>query len=132
MSMLRVFKAHLPSVNYIFRNGKPAIFVNGRYATDMPSEIQELEEEIGFGHPHLYIDADEKEVDSAQVDPIAALTDRIRAKLIAEMAVATDMSNDMGETKQEPLKPASSSDVAPAAAGGGPIAARLMNIAKKD
>jgi hypothetical protein len=130
MSMLRVFKATLPSVNYIFRNGKPAIFVNGRYTTEFPAEIEELEYEISLGHPHIYIDSAEREVDSVQVDPIAALTGRIRAQLVAEMAAATDMGNDMGKTEQGPLKPASSSDVAPAAAGAGPIAARLMSLGK--
>lgn len=135
MSMMSVFKATLPSVNYIFRNGKPGIFVQGKYMTDVPAEISELTEEIAAGHPHIYIDAAEAEVDSKFVDPIAALTEKIRKQLVEEMAAATNPANDMGTSVPEVLKPANSSDIAEASAGaqgsGVGLAARLMNVAKK-
>jgi hypothetical protein len=132
MAILQVFKATLPSINYIFRNGKPAIFVQGKYATGVEGEIDELKDEISKGHPHIYIDAAESEVDSEMVDPIQALRTKIEAQIRAEMAAATDLNNDRGQTKQEPLKPSSSTDVMDAAAGGSGVglAARLMKVGK--
>lgn len=96
MSTLRVFKATLPSVNYIFKNGKPAIFVNGMYTTDVPFEIEELDAEIATRHPHIFIDESMREIDSAKVDPIAALREKIIAEYKAKMEAATAHDNDLG------------------------------------
>ena len=127
-----IFKARIPSVNYIFKNGKPAIFISGRFATPIQSEIDELKAEIEAGHPHIYIDADEPTMDAELISPIDALREKIRAELMAEMAAATNPSNDMGTTTQEPLKPANSQDIAQAATGGSGegLAARLMSLKK--
>lgn len=135
MSTMRVYKATLPSVNYIFRNGKPAIFVNGKFCTDIPSEITELDEEVAAKHPIIFIDSDEREIDSAAVDPIAALREKIIAEYKATMAAATSMDNDRGTAEAPKLKPASTSDIMEAAAGGsgvaGAVATRLMNLQTK-
>ena len=135
MSTLRVFKATLPSVNYIFKNGKPAIFVNGMYTTDVPFEIEELDAEISTRHPHIFIDESMREIDSAKVDPIAALREKIIAEYKATMAAATSMDNDRGTAEAPKLKPASTSDIMEAAAGGsgvaGAVATRLMNLQTK-
>ena len=132
MAILQVFKATLPSINYIFRNGKPAIFVQGKFATSIEAEIEEMKDEIAKGHPHIYVDKEDATVDSEMVDPIQALRAKIEAQIRAEMAAATDLSNDRGQTKQEPLKPSSSTDVMDAAAGGSGVglAARLMKVGK--
>lgn len=116
--MLRLYKSTIPSINYIFKNGKPAIFVNGRFATDVESEIAELDKEIKERHPLIFIDSAEVEVSSVKVDPIAAMREQIRAELVAEMAKNTNPANQMGNTITEPLKPASTQDIQQAAAGG--------------
>lgn len=133
MSTLRVFKATLPSVNYIFKNGKPAIFVNGMYTTDVPFEIEELDAEIATRHPHIFIDESMREIDSAKVDPIAALREKIIAEYQATMAAATSLDNDLGNSTQGALKPASSVDIAAASAGGSGagLAARLVTMQTK-
>ena len=133
MTILQVFKATLPSINYIFRNGKPAIFIQGKYATGVEAEVDELNDEISKGHPHIYVDKEEATVDSEMVDPIQALRAKIEAQIRAEMAAATDLSNDRGTSEVEKLKPSSSTDVMDAAAGGSGVglAARLMNVTKK-
>lgn len=132
MSTLRVFKATLPSVNYIFKNGKPAIFVQGKFCTDVPAEIAELDEEVANHHPIIFIDSAEREVDSAAVDPISALREKIIAEYKASMATATSPDNDMGESVQGALKPASTQDVVEAAAGGSGagLAARILKVGK--
>lgn len=128
MATLRVFKATLPSINYIFKNGKPAIFVQGVYTTDVPFEIEEFEAEIAARHPHIFIDSAMREIDSAAVDPIAALREKIIAEYKATMANATSLDNDRGSSAQGALKPASSVDVAAATAGGSGegFAARIL------
>ena len=133
MSIATIFKAQIPSVNYIFKNGKPAIFVQGKFATDIAAEVEELKAEIAAGHPHIYIDEKEAEIDSNLINPIQALRAQIEAELRAEMAAATNPANDMGNTAEEKLKPASSQDIAQAAGGGSGagLAARLMAAPKK-
>lgn len=133
--MLRVFKSTIPSVNYLFTNGKPAIFVNGTYRTDADWEITELEKEIALKHPHIYIDANEREIDSELVDPMANLRHRIIQEYLAKQAAATDPDNDMGTTDQNvKLIPTNSRDVAQAAVGaasGAGLSARLANLTGK-
>lgn len=132
MSMAKIYKATLPSINYVFRNGKPAIFVQGKYATTVETEITELDDEIAKGHPHLYVDAAESEIDADAVNPLSALRAKIEAEIRAQMAAATNPMNDMGTSDEEKLKPASSADVSDAAAGGSGagLAARLMKVSK--
>ena len=64
------------------------------------------------------------------VDPIQALRAKIEAQIRAEMAAATDLSNDRGTTEPTVLKPASSTDIMDAAAGGSGVglAARLVSL----
>lgn len=127
----KVFKARIPSVNYIFKNGKPAIFIAGRFLTDIPAEIKELEEEIALGHPHIYVDDNEETVEAA--DP-GELMMGLREKFFKEFQEAHQRAlnpdNDMGSTDQVPLNPASSTDVATAAAGGdGSAGAKTISLA---
>jgi hypothetical protein len=126
----KVFKASMPSVNYIFKNGKSAVFVKGRFVTSIASEISEIEEEIKTGHPHLFIDPTDMEEDSNAATPVELLKQKMREEILAEMAAATDPKNDMGSSSQAALKPASTHDIAPAAIGGSGegLAARLMNL----
>lgn len=125
-----IFKATLPSINYVFKNGKPAIFVSGKFITSVPAEVAELKAEIEAGHPHIYIDAKEAEIAAAAIDPMAGLRAQIEAEIMAKMAAATNPENDMGNTEDEKLKPASSTDIASAAVGGSGtgLAARLMSV----
>ncbi len=118
MTTLRVFKSTIPSVNFIFANGKPAIFQQGVFRTAVDWEIAVLEAEIAAGHPHIYIDEAEREIDSELVDPMNALRAKIIGEYLAAQEAAVNPANDMGSTTQESLKPANSQDVAAAAAGG--------------
>lgn len=115
---LQVFKSTIPFMNFIFPNGKPAIFQNGVFRTSNENEAQHLDYEISQGHPHIYRDAQEKEVMSNEVDPISVLRKKIIDEYKAQLEAATNPANDMGNSQQGPVKPANSSDVAAAAAGG--------------
>ena len=117
----KLYKATLPSINYIFKNGKPAIFVRAKFATDVPAESEELDAEIALGHPHIYIDLNEPEEAPGGMDLLAGLRLKLEAEIRAEMAAASLISNDMGNTAPTLLRPASTVDIAAAAAGSGPV-----------
>jgi hypothetical protein len=80
-----LFKATMQSCQYFFKDGSRADFVAGRFATDDPVRIAELQAEIKAKHPHIRVDA--KELTTTQVvqDPLSHLRAKIRAELEAEM-----------------------------------------------
>lgn len=130
--MLRVYKCTFMSTSYLMPDGKPCIFVNGVYRTDSPKEIAQFDEMIAGGHPHFYVDPAEREVDSALIDPMAAMKHRIIEEYKAQMAAATDPNRDMGTSDQSmKLNVATTRNIEEAAAGGSgsALAARLMKIA---
>lgn len=130
---MRLYKSPMRSWKYFFTDGTPAIFANGEYVTDEESRITELDLQVKLRHPAIYIDATEKFVSEERLDPLVGLRKRIaeeeRAKVLAEMrAAAGNMDRDMGKTEQEQIRPASTTDIAPVAAGGD-ASVRLMNLA---
>lgn len=87
-------------MGYVFASGKTIHFIGGIYATESEVEIKELIECCKSGNPCFYIDAEQTTVDSEMLDPIAQLTAKIRAQVLAEIVAASDPTNDRGETKQ--------------------------------
>lgn len=104
MAMKKVFKSVQPSIQYVFKNGKVAAFINYEYMTDLENEIEELNAEIGavgFGkskQPHIYIDADKTEIDTDALDPIAVIKQQAIKEYLAAQAEAMKTSNDRGNT----------------------------------
>lgn len=98
MAIKNIFKSRVASSKFVFKNGKEASFVLGKYFTDVPWEIKELESEIESGHPHLYVDKAEATIDSDLVDPLEDIRKKAVADYIARMSKATQQDNDMGET----------------------------------
>lgn len=142
MSTLRVYKATMPSVNYIMPNGKPLIFQQGVFYTDNENEIAHLDYEIKQGHPHIFVDPELKEIQSEDLNPVVAMQkqvlgrmtrEELLAALAAKEAEVINPENDLGSSDQSAVKPASSRDVAAAAAGGSGVAvtARLANLTSK-
>lgn len=127
--MLNVYKSTFPSINYLFKNGKAAIFVQGAYRTNVAWEIQELEAEVANNHPHIFVDAKEKTIEARLVDPMEALKDKIIKEHMENLARATDPDRDMGTTEHLKLNTATSRNVAEAMLGGpGTLNARLANL----
>lgn len=136
MTTLNVFQATMPSVNYVFGSGKVAVFIQGFYRTAVQWEIEELEREIANGHPHIHRPAKEEDrvVESALLDPMAALRAKIIAEYKAAELAATNPDRDMGQTDQNAkLMPGNTMDVAEAATGGSGMQAnaRLVNLGPK-
>lgn len=92
MAILQIFKSKVSSVSYFFKNGKQAAFINGKFITDIESEIEELMTEIGeigsdkSKHPHLYIDPNEKELDTEAPTYEETIRAQERTKVLAEIA----------------------------------------------
>ena len=142
MSTLRVYRATMPSVNFIMPNGKPIIFQQGVYYTDKQNEIDTLDFEIKQGHPHIFVDPTNAEIASEDLDPVVAMKKKVLGMMTREQlldalkareAEVVNPSNDLGESDQSAVKPASTQDIAPAAAGGSgsSVTARLTNLLPK-
>ncbi len=101
MTIKKIFKSQMPSCNYVFRNGVVAHFINGKYATDQETEIAEITAEITARHPHLYVDANESEIDSEALSPMEIIKQKAVAEYIANMAAATNPANDRGTSEKE-------------------------------
>lgn len=96
MAIAKLFKSSVPNIFTILQTGTRVNFVNGVYFTTNKEDIAELTEEVLRGHPQIYIDANETEIDTKAVTPYEQLKQKIRGELLAEMAAASDTSNDRG------------------------------------
>lgn len=129
--LLRVFKTTMQSMSTILPNGKPVPFINGRYCTDVEYDIAHLDAAVTGGHPHIYIDPQDFEIDAGLVDPQEALREKIIQEYLASQAAAIDPNRDMGQTDQNlKLNVGNSANIADAASGGSGLAmnARLMSL----
>lgn len=110
MAILKVFKSRAPVMGYAFKSGNVVYFREGMYATASKAEIEELTAECENGHPNYYIDPEQTEIDSEQMDPIAVLTAKIREEERAKlMAAVGNPLKDMGATAQGKLEGISNS-----------------------
>lgn len=114
----RLYWATMPFMNYIFPRGKVAVFRHHRYATDIPEEIQNLDNEVAQNHPHIYVKPDMMYLTEEMEDPMKAFRSKIIAEYLADQAKHVNPLNDMGKTIQESIRPQSTSDIASVAAGG--------------
>lgn len=128
----RLYWATMPFLNYVFKKGKMAVFKHHRYATDNPVEIAELDEEIAAGHPQIYVKEDQKYLTAEMEDPMKALRAKFFAEFQAQQAAFVDPKNDMGTSKQDQIRPQSTTDIAAVAAGGDATqsAAKLVELTK--
>jgi len=85
MAILKVFKSYLGNSSFFFKDGKQAAFLGGRFVTGVESEIAELQNLVDNHHPHIYVDAQDSEVDSEALTPMEQLKADIRAQVLAEL-----------------------------------------------
>jgi len=110
----RVFRSNIPSVGYVFKNGKRANFIGGRYTTSIKHEIDELDAEIANSHPNFTANVEEVVETS---EPMAALREKFIAEYLEQQARNTDKGNDAGTSKQGKLNVANSTTIGAGAAG---------------
>lgn len=85
MTIKAVFKSHIPSVSYFFKNGLQAAFLLGRYETDKEDHATELLEAIAAGNPHLYVDPNDSEVDTDAPSPMERIRQEAYAQALADI-----------------------------------------------
>ena len=95
--MLKLFKSRPAHMGYVFRDGTNVHFIDHEYKTNRQSEIDELTEVCNEGGTTYYIDPEQTEISSIKVDPLAALTAKIREEERVKLLLS--MERDMGETK---------------------------------
>ena len=129
----KLYWATMPFMNFVFPNGKVAVFRHYRFATEVPSEIEVLDREVAGNHPYIYVKQDALYLTEEMEDPMKALRKKIIADYLAEQAKFVDPNNNMGNTVQENLRPQSTSDIASVAAGGDATqsAAKLVALTNK-
>ncbi len=121
----RLYKSTFKFGNFIFPTGRVAHFKGGMYVTSDAYEIKELDREISLGHPQIYIDPNARTISAEQENPMLALKKKFYEEFMAEQAAHLDPTNNLGESAQGPLKPASTTDIAPVTVGQSTIAARI-------
>lgn len=85
MTIKAVFKSHIPSVSYFFKNGLQAAFLLGRYETDKEEHVQELQDAIYAGNPHIYVDPEDSEIDTDAPSPMERIRQEAYAQALADI-----------------------------------------------
>lgn len=97
MAILKVFKSHIPSCSFFTSKGMQVPFIQGKFTTGNEEVIAELEQEIKSGHPHLYIDENEKEVDTEALSPLELIKqeayEQAKRDLLKQMSENRDFGN---------------------------------------
>jgi len=124
--MFNQYLSSVPSIQIITGNGKAIVFVNGKYHTDKVDEIAFLDGVVAEDRGTIYVNRDKPTVSAEDLDPMKALEAQFRAKFIAEMQAQLDPNNDRGTSEQGKLNAASTTTIAPVAAGGDGASAGLM------
>lgn len=101
MAVAKLFKSNIPNIFMILSSGIKIEFPNGRFHTTNEEIIAELTKEVKFGHPQIYIDEAEQEVDTDALTPYEQMRKKIREELQAEMAAASALTNDRGNYSNE-------------------------------
>jgi hypothetical protein len=121
-------------MTYVFPRGTVAHFKGGMYITGNEEEIEHLDAQIKANAfaGLIFIDPNARTVTAEQENPMLALRKKFFAEFLSEQQRLTSPDNDMGETDQGRLNPASTTDIAPVAIGGDgtQMSARLVELAK--
>lgn len=107
MALKKIFKSTAPTVCYTFQcNHKKIQFMGGNYFTDIKEEIEELEKEVRLGHPMIYIDPNDCELDTdAEAKRIQKIKEDAVAEFIAKEAENKAGTADRGTSIASPVKP---------------------------
>lgn len=123
----RVFRANIPSCRYVFKEGKVAAFLSGKYTTNIAGEISELDAEVALGHPNITANAEEV---LDVIEPLELLKKRHIEEYLASVAKSIAKSNDAGFSDQGKLNVANSTTISEGAAGSDSVNAPAPVISK--
>lgn len=116
-----VYYHTLKSCRMITREGRTISFVDGRYVTDVESEIAYLDEELALKNYQLSVVPGEEVMTTSQLDPMKALKKQFIAEYLEEEAAkaAAKTAGTLPESSSTPqqLTPGSTRDTGVTAAG---------------
>lgn len=114
-----VFYSTTKSMQVIDSKGQPIVFVSGRYHTRDTAKITFLNQMIADGSSAVFTNPNQLTMSDADLDPLETLKRKHIAEFLAEQAKHMDPTNNPGDSVQGPLNAASTTSIAPVAAGGG-------------
>ena len=123
----RLFKSSLPTCKMYMKDGKEIIFRFHKLVTADPNVIEFLETECNNGHPYISYDSNNLYASQEELDPVKAYKEKIIRDYLEQQAKFIDPENDMGNSEQGKLNPASTTDIAAVTAGGDPLARLLAS-----
>ena len=114
--VFQFYKSTIDNQKIAMKSGKVLRITAGKYITKDPAEIEFLDYEISQGFPFL---KKGEPVTSSDLDPMSALRKKIYAEILAAQADGTLAvpAPVLGNTAQQAVVPASTSDLAPLSAG---------------
>lgn len=121
----RLYKSSMKFCSVATPKGHVLHFKGGMFVTDNPEYIEFLDAQIainGFSGA-IYIDPNARTITAEQENPMLALKKHFYEQFKQEQAAQLNPKNDRGASVQGKLNAASTSDIAPVAANGGPAAA---------
>lgn len=102
MAIKKVFKSYIPSLNYVTQRGRTCTFTEGRFETDVPEEVAELNELVNSkSNPHIYIDPDEQEIDTTLQDRIRKAQQEATLRVLEEVSQEKNQDSNSQQTGQQ-------------------------------
>lgn len=117
-----VFYSVTPSMQVIDTKGQPIVFIAGRFHTKNADQIAFLQKMIADGSQAVSVNPDQLTMSADDLDPMEALKKKFIAEYLEQQAQQLSPEANVTESKQEPLNAASTTSIAPVAAGGGQTA----------
>ena len=116
MAIKKVFKAHIPSVNYVTQRGRTCVFQEGKFLTDVPEEIAELEQVVrDKSNPHIYIDPDESEHDTTLQEKLIAAQKEAALRVLEEHnSQKGDQTSGAAQAQTQQVQPTQQVGMSPA------------------
>lgn len=114
--LYHVFYSTLESCRMITKGGRNIAFVLSKYVTDVPEEIEYLQEEIALGNSRISVLAGKEQMTADDLDPMKVLKKQHIKEYLAEQAllaknVAAGTLPESSSEEQK-LKPGSTADTA--------------------
>lgn len=125
-NVFQLYFSNPASMQYVFTDGTTAQFVAGRFWTDVPTKISQLDEMVKLRR-NISRDVNMLTISGDATDPLMALRARFFAEFQEQQAANLNPTQDLGTSVQGAFKAASTTDIAPVTAGGDSTA-RLNSI----
>lgn len=116
--VLNLYFSTVASMQVVMPRGKAIVFISGRYATSKGEEILFLDDLVENGTGTVFKNPSLLTINAADMDPMNALRNKFYAEFMAEKQAQLNPQNDRGNSEQGPLNAASTTSIAPVAAGG--------------